>query len=65
MKKFQNQSLSKTEMNHIRGGHSYYACTCHFTEAVQTWLMPKDASLAEMSGAINSRCSKGGSCGKV
>lgn len=65
MKRFENQSLSKTEMNKVHGGLSYFACTCNFAEAVRVWLMPIDSTGADLEASINSKCSKGGSCGRV
>lgn len=66
MRKFQNQSLSKAEMNQICGGLTVFACTCNFMEAQTVmWVMPADSTAQDMAGAINSKCSTGGSCGKV
>lgn len=62
MKKFKMQSLTKAEMNKIRGGLTVVACSCHVTEAYQMWLLPGNAIAKERVNSINSRCSKGGSC---
>lgn len=66
MKRFQNQSLSKTEMNHVRGGLAVFACVCNFAEELQrVWIMPENSSASDIANAINSHCTKGGSCSKV
>lgn len=70
MKRFQNQRLTKAEMNRLHGGLSTKFCSCYSLDGEQeylTWFLPADASAEEIVASIDAHCQDGsrGTCTNV